>query len=112
MEPNVDPFCNFCLKPSPVKFERSIGLTGAKLIKAGWLYKNAILFTGANKPLCFCSNECKDTYYKEVLGVTEEQNKSVLEWSNKCKEDFKKDIPKIIDNMSKIQEFFNKFKTK
>lgn len=110
MKENCNPSCDTCNKPSPVLFTESIGYTGALLDKAGWIYKNAILFTGKNTPLCFCSTECQKKYYDEVLKVSPEKSKEIKEWSQKCKEEFKKDIPVIAEKMARIKELLLKIK--
>lgn len=68
----------------------SAGTIGAKINRAGYVYKNPILFTGKNTPLYFCSKECNKIYYKKHVP----ENKEVSDTLS----DLKKQIPVMAKN--------------
>ena len=43
----------------------------------GFIYKNAVLFTGVDTKLFFCSKECKDSYYEANIPKNEEVSQAL-----------------------------------
>lgn len=110
MENNKSPVCDSCGKESGLEWKGSFGSTGAYLETVGFIYKNAVLYTGGNTPLAFCSNECQVKYYDEVLKIPKAKLKQVKVIMDNVKESIKKDIPMIAEHLNKVSKVIKEIK--
>lgn len=110
MENNKSPVCDTCGKESGLAWKGSTGSTGAYLDTVGFIYKNAVLYTGKNTPLAFCSNECHVKYYDEVLKIPEAKLKQVKGIMDDVRESIKKDIPKIAQHLNQVSKVIKEIK--
>lgn len=110
METNKSPVCDTCSKESGLEWKGSFGTTGAYLDTVGFIYKNAVLYTGKNTPLAFCSNECQRKYYDEVLKIPEAKLEQVKVIMDDVKDSIKKDIPKIAEHLNQVSKVIKEIK--
>jgi len=110
MKINQSPVCDTCGKESRLEWKGSFGSTGAYLNTVGFIYKNAVLYTGENTPLSFCSSECQVKYYSEVLKIPEAKLKQVKGIMDDVRESIKKDIPKITEHLNQVSKVIKEIK--
>jgi len=110
MKINQSPVCDTCSKESGLEWKGSFGTTGAYLDTVGFMYKNAVLYTGKNTPLCFCSSECQVKYYSDVLNIPEAKLKQVKGIMDDVRESIKKDIHKIAEHLNQVSKVIKEIK--
>jgi len=71
------------------------GRIGAEIQQAGFVYKNACLFSDKYTSLYFCNHECAKSFYLVNIPKTEKNIKT-----QKALDELKKDIPKMAKECS------------
>lgn len=79
--------CNCCEAHLFDTNEQDGVLIGIEAQSKGFVYKNAILFTGVDTKLMFCNTICKDKYYKAYIP----KNQDISDMLS----DMRKEIPDI-----------------
>lgn len=110
MEKDKSPICDNCAKESGLQWCGSIGATGAHLSSIGWIFKNAFMFTKVNTPLAFCSINCRDVYYTDVLLVTKEQSDKINKVISEAREASLKSVPDIVENINRFAKAIKRVK--
>lgn len=79
------------------------GTIAAKLIQAGFIAKNTILFTSKNHWVQFCGTSCKKAFY-DLLDIPPGRTEEVAAWARKVREEIPVLASKIANGVSKLQE--------
>lgn len=102
MEKDKSPICDNCSKESGLQWRGSIGATGAHLNSIGWIFKNAFMYTKKDTPLAFCSINCRDVYYTDVLLVTKEESEKINKVISEARESSLRSVPEMVKSINRF----------
>jgi hypothetical protein len=102
MEKDKSPICDNCSKESCLQWRGSIGATGAHLSSIGWIFKNAFMYTKKDTPLAFCSINCRDVYYTDVLLVTKQESDKINKAISEAREASLRSVPEMVKSINRF----------
>lgn len=96
--------CNNCGKHLFTHYNTDMVMAGIEAMNKGFIYKNAMLFTGVDTKLFFCNEDCKKPYYENNIP----KNKEISDILKQMKKEIPDMAAAVCNRMGNLSKAFKK----